>query len=121
MLLALMPLFFGERFGLVVVVVASREARKASNPVKSPGYTNDAQCNIGYPSGRSLLDLLACVLGKGHRGICSFVKHKVKINLKMQKVGDLNMRVRQRWCASVPLSERQRAGSRQLLIESLQV
>ena len=41
------------------------------------------------------------------------VKYKVKINSKMQKVGDFSMRLEQRWCASVSLvSVRQRAVSR---------
>ena len=38
-LLARMPLYFGERLGLVAIVVASREARKASNNVKCAAYT----------------------------------------------------------------------------------
>ena len=34
-----MPLYFGERLGLVAMVVASRKARKGSNNVKSAAYT----------------------------------------------------------------------------------
>ena len=34
-----MPLYFGERLGLVAIVVASREARKATNNVKCAAYT----------------------------------------------------------------------------------
>ena len=38
-LLALTPLYIGERLGPAVMVVASREARKESNHVQSAAYT----------------------------------------------------------------------------------
>ena len=48
-----MPLYFGERLGLVAMVVASKKAEEGIKPSKEYIVHHDAQYNSGRPSGRS--------------------------------------------------------------------
>ena len=72
-LLARMPLF-RERHGMVVMVVASGEAKKASNEVRISAYTTMHKYNSGCSSGSlQLVDILAFELS----GLC--MKYNVEI------------------------------------------
>ena len=51
-----MPLFFGERFGLVATVVGSRESRKAADQSNECSVHYDAQ----YSSGISIRQVTFC-------------------------------------------------------------
>ena len=73
--LARILLYFGERFGLVAMVVASRVARMASNTVKCAACTSMHKTTPDALLSSSLLvDLLACVLGEGHFDIGLLVR-----------------------------------------------
>ena len=73
-LLALMPLCFGARLGMLAMVAASREGGKYIER-NDCSVCDDAQCNSGPSHGRSLLvDLLACELGRGRLGCVLLVR-----------------------------------------------
>ena len=88
MLLALMPLCFGERLGMVTMVAASRDAGKTSRNDCS-GW-DDSQYNSGSFHGSSLVYLLACKPSDGYRGCVRLMHAEGQDHPKMQKVGDFN-------------------------------
>ena len=96
--MARMPLYLGERLGLVAMVVVSREARKASDKERSAAYTAMHKTTVDTHQAVHCwwiflhVYLVKVVVLQVH--LC--VKYKVKINSKMQKFGDFNMRVKRR-------------------------
>ena len=119
-----------DRLGLINCqrsrVVASTEAREASHKVKSAACTKMRNTPVDIHqvvnSSWIFLDMNLVKVTVALVYLC--VKYKDKANSKMQKVGDFNMRVKQRrWCACVLVVSacRQRAVSRRWLIEYLQV
>ena len=101
-----MPVYLGEWHGLVVMVVASTEAREASHKVKSAAcakmHKTPVETHQVVDSSWIFLDMNLVKVTVALIHLC--VKYKDKVNSKMQKVGDFNMRVKQRrWCACVSL------------------
>ena len=97
------------------MVVASREARKASNKEKY-GVHYDAQYNSGYSLGSSLLvDLLAYVLGEGHRGFGPLLR---KVQDQLEYAEDWRL---QHACAAKKVVLLRPSGLRKQTLGSLKV
>ena len=88
MLLALLPLYFGEAYD------GSRFERGGKDIERNDcSACDDAQYKRGSFHGRSLLvDLLACELGNGLRGSFLLTRAQGQDHPKVQKVGDFNMK-----------------------------